>query len=95
MLCNLPASTDTGDYFFFRFSTAKLTWTRLDKVVGLGTAPSARSYHALSSVGHDLFLFGGLSCGGYPGIGETDQIAVEQNAAREVRVVRENNLTHP
>ena len=44
----------------FKYSTATMTWTRLDAEAGVtGTAPSARAYHSMTTVGEDLYVFGG------------------------------------
>jgi hypothetical protein len=44
----------------FKFSTVSMEWTTLDPATGVkGTGPSARSFHAMSAVGTDQYLFGG------------------------------------
>ena len=43
-----------------------MTWSQLDKDAGgMGTMPSARTGHSMTSVGHDIYLFGGYGgeCG--------------------------------
>jgi hypothetical protein len=46
----------------FKFSTVSMEWTNLDAAAGVkGTGPSARSRHAMSAVGTDLYLFGGAT----------------------------------
>jgi hypothetical protein len=50
----------------FKFSTVSMEWTNLDAAAGVnGTGPSAGYYggHAMSAVGTDLYLFGGLISG--------------------------------
>lgn len=44
----------------FRFSSANLTWTKLDENAGVkGTVPSARYGHTMTAVGDNLYLLGG------------------------------------
>jgi hypothetical protein len=45
----------------FKFSTETLTWTNLAFAMG---GPSARYGHAMTVVGTDIYLFGGITNGG-------------------------------
>jgi hypothetical protein len=59
---------------FFKFSIVSMEWTNLDAAAGIkGTGPSARGGHAMSTVGTDLYLFGG------------DRIAGGQGTPRRMR----------
>ena len=49
----------------FRYSTESMTWTKLDTAAGeTGTGPSARGGHSMTSVGIDIYLFGGFTDSG-------------------------------
>ena len=49
----------------FRYSTESMTWTKLDTAAGVtGTGPSARAGHSMTSVGIDIYLFGGQTGSG-------------------------------
>ena len=43
----------------YRFSTTALQWEQLDAALVSDSPPSARSSHAMTAVGSDLFIFGG------------------------------------
>ena len=58
----LTSGAASGGYFdeLFKYSTATMTWTQLDAAAGVtGTAPSARYEHSMTTVGEDLYVFGG------------------------------------
>ena len=49
----------------FRYSTESMTWTKLDTAAGVtGTGPSARAGHSMTSVGINIYLFGGHTISG-------------------------------
>jgi hypothetical protein len=44
----------------FKFSTETLAWTKLETGANVtGTGPSARYGHTMTSVGHNIYIFGG------------------------------------
>jgi cysteine-rich repeat protein len=52
-----PLSAD-----FFNYSTSSKAWTKLDAAAGVtGTGPSARWFHAMTTVDQDIFVFGGAT----------------------------------
>ena len=44
---------------FYRFSTTGLQWKQLDASQVSGSPPIARTNHAMTALGSDLFIFGG------------------------------------
>ena len=64
ILPSLTSGAASGGYSdeLFKYSTATMTWTRLDAEAGVtGTAPSGRFGHSMTTVGEDLYVFGGDS----------------------------------
>ena len=62
----LGMHTDVISHELFKFSIETMAWTKLDMEEGVtGTGPSARVEHSTTSVGNDIYLFGG-----YPEEGE-------------------------
>ena len=54
----------TTAYFneLFNYSTISKGWTKLDAAAGVtGTGPSARWFHAMTTVDQDIFVFGGAT----------------------------------
>ena len=67
----LTSGAASGGYSdeLFKYSTATMTWTQLDAEAGVtGTAPSARSGHSMTTVGEDLYVFGGDTAGEAGGV---------------------------
>jgi hypothetical protein len=61
-LCAVFSEEETLSAELFKFSIVSMEWTNLDAAAGVkGTGPSARSGHAMSAVGTDLYLFGGAT----------------------------------
>ena len=53
----------------FKYSTATMTWKLLDAGAGVtGTVPSARYVHSMTTVGEDLYVFGGETSGEAGGV---------------------------
>jgi N-acetylneuraminic acid mutarotase len=53
-------SSSSNSDELFKYSTATMTWTKLDTIAGVtGTPPSARSGHSMTTVGEDFYVFGG------------------------------------
>jgi hypothetical protein len=48
----------------WRFSTSTRGWERADSTVANGDGPSGRSGHVMTSVGLDLWVYGGLTDSG-------------------------------
>jgi hypothetical protein len=67
-LLSVTSSGDSIDNIhsneLFKYSTTTMTWTKLDTGAGvMGTPPSARSEHSMTTVGDDLYVFGGEAGG--------------------------------
>jgi hypothetical protein len=43
----------------WRFSTSKRVWERVDYTAANGACPSVKGFHVMTSVGLDLWLYGG------------------------------------
>ncbi len=48
----------------WRFSTSTRVWERADSTAANGAGPSARVGHVMTSVGLDLWVYGGSTKGG-------------------------------
>ena len=67
----LTSGAASGGYSdeLLKYSTATMTWTQLDAEAGVtGTAPSARGSHSMTTVGEDLYVFGGYTSGEAGGV---------------------------
>ena len=67
----LTSGAASGGYSdeLFKYSTATMTWMQLDAAAGVrGTAPSARIRHSMTTVGEDLYVFGGYTSGEAGGV---------------------------
>jgi hypothetical protein len=57
----------------WRFSTSTRGWERVHNGAADGTGPSARNRHVMTSVGLDLWVYGGLTETGPHGEGDVVQ----------------------
>lgn len=59
MQSRLTLKSDLADELF-KYLTVSRTWKKLDTYADVkGTPPSARSDHRMTTVGQDIYLFGG------------------------------------
>ena len=65
-MLTLQSVTDPCEYSncysdeLFKYSTASMTWTKLDADGGVtGMPPRPRSGHKMATVGEDIYVFGG------------------------------------
>ena len=69
---------------FFKFSVEAMAWSELGTAVGVtGTGPSARYAYSMTSVGSDIYLFGGHTAGEKrEAEGECRMVEVKDGGAR-------------